>query len=373
MAKSFKGLGGSEQKPSTDIIKKHKKKIIKQSTSRPQNSSIDEIKTSKPFGSSGEQVNLNKRIKEQEYNDELKRIRSYKRTLQKEGYTFNKNPIPKRPKRITNKSIEKLKKITLEDIVRKGKSDYQKEYTKARSRLTSAVRRAEKQGLIFNGSPIPDKPPYITKNFIDYLNSIDTKEIKQSGVWVDTETGVIKSYEEFEEHRKEVLKEQRKQRKKEKELKEQPPQIEEPEDKEIVSTIYGDYEPEPFTLSDDEVYTMFSQHVIDEYRGYLNGLPEVFSNTLGKFLDNLLQMYSVDDVANALEQMDESIWDYYSRLGYSYEDAVREYSQRLLDFIPELDDSNMPVMNGVPLTKDVIKNNTDFLTQYEYEDLGYVL
>lgn len=57
-----------------------------------------------------------------EYYKELKRVKRALDKLEKEGFIFEQNPIPKQPKKITQASVNRLKKITPESL--RMKSEY---------------------------------------------------------------------------------------------------------------------------------------------------------------------------------------------------------------------------------------------------------
>lgn len=58
---------------------------------------------------------------EQAYNKELRRIKQFIRRASKRGFIWLDNPIPKRPKNITEKSVERLKRRTPEYLYKKSK------------------------------------------------------------------------------------------------------------------------------------------------------------------------------------------------------------------------------------------------------------
>ena len=389
MAKSFKGLGGKKEKPSNQLNKKNKRKnkkrvgyfadnqqtnIRSHATKNVNNGRIkDETKEEKRLAKRKELFSL--------YNTERKRIQGYVSKLEKEGYTFKNDPTPKKLTRISSKSVEKLKQIGISDIARKGTSKYQKEYTKARNRIVSAVRRAEKSGLTFNEDVIPIKPEYITKQIVEQLKSTNVRDIKTKGVWVDETTGEERTYEEFKAYKKELRRELIQKNKTEEEIKEKNNREYEKiddtynviENGDVISVDDLETVQRILQEQNEDVYTAFSEHIIQEYRSYLDTLPLSFSQPLKQFLDNLLKIYGEDNVAIGLQNVDEDIWEYWARMNLPSDQVAINYSQRLLDFMPELEEDYAPTINGVSLTKDVIKNNTDFLTQYEYEDMEYVL
>lgn len=55
-----------------------------------------------------------------EYNKQVKRLKQAIRRAEKRGYIVPDNVIPKKPKRITKKSVERLKKITTKEIYSKS-------------------------------------------------------------------------------------------------------------------------------------------------------------------------------------------------------------------------------------------------------------
>lgn len=57
---------------------------------------------------------------EQEYKKELRRIKQFIRRASKRGFFWDKSPIPNQPKKITSKSVERLRKITPYVLYKKG-------------------------------------------------------------------------------------------------------------------------------------------------------------------------------------------------------------------------------------------------------------
>lgn len=55
-----------------------------------------------------------------DYKKQVKRLKQAVRRAEKRGYIVPENVIPKQPKRITKKSVERLKKITTDDIYSKS-------------------------------------------------------------------------------------------------------------------------------------------------------------------------------------------------------------------------------------------------------------
>ena len=57
---------------------------------------------------------------EQAYKKELKRIKQFMRRAEKRGYLWDDYELPKKPKKITEKSVSRLKKITPDLLYKKG-------------------------------------------------------------------------------------------------------------------------------------------------------------------------------------------------------------------------------------------------------------
>lgn len=78
-----------------------------------------------------------------QYNKELKRIKQFIRRAEKRGYQFEDNIIPKKPKKITQGSVRKLKKINPDYLYKK--SVYGGEATQGEIVTGLAGRKAERK------------------------------------------------------------------------------------------------------------------------------------------------------------------------------------------------------------------------------------
>lgn len=65
-------------------------------------------------------IKKNKFSVEQEYNKQLKRVKSFIRRAEKKGFVFSENVVPSRPKRITQASVRKLEKLTPNKLYQKA-------------------------------------------------------------------------------------------------------------------------------------------------------------------------------------------------------------------------------------------------------------
>ncbi len=80
---------------------------------------------------------------EKVYAKQLKRIKQFIRRAEQRGYQFTQNLIPKKPKKISQKSVERLKKITPEKAYKK--SVYGGEATQGEIVKGTIGRRAERK------------------------------------------------------------------------------------------------------------------------------------------------------------------------------------------------------------------------------------
>lgn len=58
---------------------------------------------------------------EQDYKKELKRIQQFMKRAENRGFIWLDSPVPKQPKKITEKSVERLRKLTPDVLYKKGK------------------------------------------------------------------------------------------------------------------------------------------------------------------------------------------------------------------------------------------------------------
>lgn len=82
---------------------------------------------------------------------------------------------------------------------RKKQTENQKAFKKQRKRLSQAVRRAEKQGYIFQDNVVPQMPQRVTKKQLNKITNLKPKDLYKNAEWVDRETGEIFSATERKE------------------------------------------------------------------------------------------------------------------------------------------------------------------------------
>lgn len=89
-------------------------------------------------------------INEQLYKKEVRRLQQFLRRAEKRGFSFPENVIPKRPKKITIKSVQRLQKLTPEKLYKKAtytEPDTGKVITGEQGRKLERQRAARKSSL----------------------------------------------------------------------------------------------------------------------------------------------------------------------------------------------------------------------------------
>lgn len=99
-------------------------------------------------------------------------------------------------------------------MAKKKLTKMQQEYNKQVKRLKSAMRKAEKRGYIFEDNVIPDKPKRVTKQFITELKRIKPEHLYKYAQKVDFETGELIEGKKARKLEKELAKQIKKQQRK---------------------------------------------------------------------------------------------------------------------------------------------------------------
>ena len=172
-------------------------------------------------------------INEQLYNKEVRRLRQFIRRAEKRGYVFPETIIPKRPKTVTAKSVQRLKRLTSSELYKKatytapdtgitvsGTEGRQiereaaitkslrsraipytptpsqstqaiKQYNAELRRINRALSRLQKRGYTIQIPFLPEKPEQITVQDIEELQAITTPSLYQYLTYRDLATGQI--------------------------------------------------------------------------------------------------------------------------------------------------------------------------------------
>lgn len=111
-----------------------------------------------------------------EYRKQVKRLKQAVRRAEKRGYIIPDNIIPEQPKRITRKSVERLKKITTKEIYSKSeKLDFETgelipgEVARKQERNEAAKKAAKTRKNKTNNSPENTNTYYPTFSIIDVI------------------------------------------------------------------------------------------------------------------------------------------------------------------------------------------------------------
>ena len=89
-------------------------------------------------------------------------------------------------------------------MARKKQTANQKAFQKQRQRLLQTIRRAEKQGYIFDENLVPSIPKRVTKKALEGLKATKSADLYKKSRFLDVETGELT---DAQEHRKQVRKE----------------------------------------------------------------------------------------------------------------------------------------------------------------------
>lgn len=74
---------------------------------------------------------------------------------------------------------------------KKKQTPLQREYAKQRSRLKQTIAKAEKRGYIFDDKVLPKQPKNITRKSVERLQKIKPKDLYEKALFVDQSTGEI--------------------------------------------------------------------------------------------------------------------------------------------------------------------------------------
>lgn len=215
---------------------------------------------------------------------------------------------------------------------RKKPTKLQIEYNKQVKRLKQAVRRAEKRGYIIPDNIIPKQPKRITRKTVERLNKITTKDIYAKSKKLDFETGELISGEVArKQERSEAAKKAAKTRK---------------EKRFNAKSGVSEY----YTPS-YEMFPSGAEIIISNFKADLARFPEVAQPIVSQWLNRLINDYSLEDVAEMLENAAAQ------GLGVDYSVAYRE--DILLDRLSEMLEFLPGASTG---------NKKDIMEAIEYEE-----
>lgn len=205
----------------------------------------------------------------------------------------------------------------------KGKQATKNEYAKQRKRLKQAIRRAEKQGYIFQEDILPKKPKRITKASVRRLAKITPELIRQKGKFLIEETGEIIPVK----GNKSVIKQEITRKKQER------------------------------TQAEPQYLPSFSANVIQRFKSYILGFPPAIYEMLLPLINALIHDIGEDGIATALENMPQQFHEYLHRHTYDSGTAISEFATSLIEYIPDV----------------TIQYKKDLMDKFEYNELGYAV
>lgn len=185
---------------------------------------------------------------------------------------------------------------------RKKQTENQKTFQKQRKRLLQAVRRAEKQGYIFQDNAVPQTPQRVTKKQLNKITNLKPKDLYKNAEWVDRETGEIFSAQERKEQVKRGGIEKAKETKKRKK-----------EKSKMSSPIEKPYYP---TIS---ILDIIRERINDLHRVSKPDIPiENRKNELLNILDDTISYYedNLHEYENYLQQHESEIASLLNLISY---------------------------------------------------------
>lgn len=93
---------------------------------------------------------------------------------------------------------------------RKKLTPYQQEYKKQINRLKRAVKRAEKKGYVFEENVVPEMPKRVTAKSLEKIKQTKPKELYKKAEWIDIDTGETMSGVERRKYERQVATERAK-------------------------------------------------------------------------------------------------------------------------------------------------------------------
>jgi hypothetical protein len=262
---------------------------------------------------------------QQAFKKELNRIMRGVKRAEKQGYIFDENKLPKTPKRVTSKSVEKLQKIKPSDLKAKAKKvDYEtgelisgkkaikqeKQIAKEKAKETRRLNKLNKE-LEQNRR----KAPAWEDDYYEDVYVPSQKEQKpaepvttDSGYKVDPTSGEILERPEPKTDREKFNKKHGLD--KYKEDKQQEPRIE---------------------------YPTFSNMVISNFKADVSHFPAMAEPMLLSWLDQLISQYGADDVAEMLEEAKGAgVWIDYT-VAYR-KDLLLGMISDMMEYLPDASD-----------------------------------
>ena len=232
-----------------------------------------------------------------------------------------------------------------EDMARKKKplTPLRQEYKKQRRRIQQFIRRAKKRGYQFPENIIPSIPKKITQKSVERLRKLTPEKLyKKSEYGGQASYGeVIKGTKGRELERKQAAQKAKETRQAREALKKSTQEFELPYDHEIDTSEFEGYGDDYYDYEDYDSYyqpnedaSFFDRQVISTYRALLNQYNEVASERLKNWLNATIQSQGEHDTAVMLSQAAEDGVLLERKDSYSSA-KVNEYISAMLNYLPE--------------------------------------
>lgn len=266
------------------------------------------------------------------YNNQLTRINRLIKQETSKGFTQTDDILPLLNGNIDENIIEQLSQIRIADIRNAGmyfdeetgqmlpynkwkylqrkneaqniEARLEQRYNKQLDRINKMIEQEMGKGFMQTDDIIPLLTGSIDENIVEQLSQIRIDDIRKAGLYVDEETGDMLPYNKWK-----YLQEKRKKKAK---------------------NDSNDNTPS------DEPYDEFASHIIAEFKTYLSHFPDQINIPIRDFIDKMVSLIGVTPVADSLQKIPESLWDVFERCGYDYDETVKEFTQLIIDWLPDI-------------------------------------
>ena len=300
----------------------------------------------------------------QQYEREVKRIQNTIKRAEKQGINVSHFELPQF-KKITTNVVKKLKSIRKQHILPPPSKQeiLEKEYQKQIKRIQRAIDRGYERGFFTQDYQLPQKPKKITQKEIDRLKDIKPTTIYQQVGFVD-EDGVIYYGKEAIKQQRLANKPQPQETgtgglsrgdfrvlSTEEKIAYLNAQGIEPIDQMAILEEFGvskreidtyiplssvgtDYEIDNFTNNQTATYEEHSRKIIHTYLNQIKGYNKEARDMLDELLKKLMLEQGIGDVAQMLQNTTQQFKDHLIAHHFNYEEALFSYCSALINELP---------------------------------------
>lgn len=211
------------------------------------------------------------------------------------------------------------------------KAILKREYGKERSRLKQTLKRLEKRGYLIPDNVLPPIPKRITQASVNRLTKIRPKELYEKIEYLDQETGEILTGSRGRILERKKAAEKRQKTISNKKATEKRKKIDKKKSATKSDGIDTTVNVSRETLTEDT----FSRIVIDNFRETISKLPRNISDKILYVLNTLIREQGITNVATSLLQQPKQFYEYLNQIGYTYNDAINQWSQSIVNYLPD--------------------------------------